>query len=189
MGTGNLSRAVSKAFWEIVHRSVGDQLRDAQAELKRKEGEWKARFAGQPRVKRADLFVVGRHRILESISSLNSSLTAIALERMLRERLWERVRDYVIDTLYIGAAEEGDAGSFRNNTARLLEAWSAKGLADASLDVARDTLISEMETAVDFPDDDGTFDQLKTRVLATLANNLVWGPTTRRKLQSIQVRR
>lgn len=99
MGTSNLSRAVSKAFWEIVHRSVGEQLEDATSDLKRKENEWKARFAGQPRVKRADLFIVGRHKILESISSLNSSLTAIALEKLLRQKLWERLRAYVINTL------------------------------------------------------------------------------------------
>ena len=41
---------------------------------------------------------------------------------------------------------QGDAGSFRNNTARILEVWSSKGLADTSLGVARDTLISEVRT-------------------------------------------
>lgn len=153
MGTSNLSRAVSKAFWEIVHRSVGEQLDTACADLKRKENEWKARFSGQPRVKRQDLFIVGRHKILESISSLNSSLTAIALEKLLREQLWERIREYVIDTLYVGSADNGDPGSFRANCENLLSAWSSQGLAAASLGVARDTLISEMESAVDFPDE------------------------------------
>lgn len=53
--------------------------------------------------------------------SLNTTLTAMDLEKLLTETLWERIRGFVFNTLYIRAAEDPEPGSFKTNCENLLE--------------------------------------------------------------------
>eukprot|EP00041_Stephanoeca_diplocostata_P002705 m.29306 g.29306 ORF g.29306 m.29306 type:complete len:925 (-) comp13698_c0_seq6:3131-5905(-) len=186
MGTQNLARAVSKVFWETVHKSLSVQIAELSADLKRKENEWKSRYPGVPRMSREELFIVGRHRILEAVHSLNTSLTAMDLEKLLTDELWAKIRGFVFDTLYVRAAEDPEPGSFKTNCENLLEAWVSKDLADSALQVSRSTLIAQMEQAMNFPDADGSFQRLKNTAIQTCATKMSWSPQSRRKLQTLQ---
>merc|ERR1712216_694317 len=67
MGTDNLAKAVSGAFWELVTTSMHQELRDVEAALRKKEAEWKQRFPDKHWMNRDDLLAVGRHAVLESM--------------------------------------------------------------------------------------------------------------------------
>jgi len=62
----------------------------------------------QPRMSRDDLFSMGRHAILQNVSQFDAAMTPAELEARLTEQIWERVRPYVIDTVYISSAADTD---------------------------------------------------------------------------------
>lgn len=186
MGTDNLARAVSKSFWELVNKSIQSELQVTGAELKRKENEWKSRYQGKTRMHRADLFVIGRHSILEAIADFNDTVRAMSLEQLFTEKFEARIKNYFIDTLYIGASEDPEPGSFKTNCENLLEAWVHQDLADVAIDVAQSTLMAQLEEIVDFPDRDDTFARLKQHVTRTCSEKLQWPPTSSKKIQHTQ---
>eukprot|EP00040_Diaphanoeca_grandis_P023940 m.130923 g.130923 ORF g.130923 m.130923 type:complete len:950 (+) comp29511_c0_seq2:200-3049(+) len=186
MGTDNLARAVSRSFWELVYESIQVELKKTNADLKKKENEWKSRYPGKHRMNRADLFVIGRHKVLESIATFNSTLTAMDLERLLTNNLFAEVQPYLLDTLYIGAAESADPGTFKTNCENLLDVWASKELAETSVKVAHKTLIGELEKVLNFPDVDGTFTLLKKHAIDTCSGKLTWPQSSVTKVQNVQ---
>lgn len=186
MGTDNLSRAVSKSFWEIVNASIDSELQTISSELKRKENEWKSRYDGRTRMSRADLFVIGRHNILEAMSDFNDNVKALSLEQLFTKELESRIKDYFIDVLYVGAAEDAEPGSFKSNCENLLEAWVQQDLADVAINVAHRSLMEQLESVINFPDKDGTFGRLKKHVLKLCNDKLEWPVNSSKKIHHLQ---
>ena len=109
-------------------------------------------------------------------------------EQLFTERFEARIKGYFVDTLYIGASEDPEPGSFKTNCENLLEAWVHQDLADVAIDVAQSTLMAQLEEVVDFPDRDDTFSRLKKHVTLTCSEKLQWPPNSFKKIQATQVR-
>lgn len=101
-------------------------------------------------------------------------------------QIWEDIRTYVIDTLYIKAAETADPASFKTNVDNLLDVWVNKQLPALSVAVASQTLMKEFFKVLDFEDTDGVFDKLKESVKAKCSERFRWDPRTENKLRSVQ---
>jgi len=185
MGTDNLAKAVSGAFWELVTTSMHQELRDVEAALRKKEAEWKQRFPDKHWMNRDDLLAVGRHAVLESMSRVNHSITPTQLESTLISKLWDRICSYVVDTLYIGAAEGNDAHLFKVNVDNLLEAWVGHNLPTAATEVAQSALASDFEAAIDFTDPDDLYVAMKAMVREQTLDSLRWDARSMHRLQNV----
>jgi len=109
-GTENLARAVSQAFWELVHASVHSELQTTAAALAEREREWKRRFPGAPVLTRDDLLVQGRHAVLERLARAGARARPQEWEDALAERLWAECRHDVIDRCAMARAAGGSGG-------------------------------------------------------------------------------
>jgi len=186
MGTDNLSRAVSKAFWELVHQSIQQELRDTQLLQKKKETEWTTRFPQKHWMSRQDLLSLGRHSILGKVSQFNQSMSPTELEDTLIEKVWDRIGTYVIDTLYVGAAENADPDYFKINCENLLGAWVSHALPQVATEVAQLALMDEFHSAIDFEDPDGVYTTMKAVVKTGCLERIDWDSRSQAKLQHIQ---
>eukprot|EP00053_Salpingoeca_punica_P018575 m.182669 g.182669 ORF g.182669 m.182669 type:complete len:956 (-) comp17462_c0_seq2:449-3316(-) len=186
MGVDNLARSISDAFWERVRETVAVEAKEVATSLKKKENEWKNTFPGHHRQSRDDLFNVGRHQILANVSKFNDNMTASQWEEVLRCRIWEGFRSYVLDSLYMESAEANDPASFKTNVENMLDAWVGSELPHLSVEVARSTLLMEFMKVLDIEDEDQTLDKLKSSVKVVAASKFQWDPASAQRVQSVQ---
>jgi optic atrophy protein 1 len=186
MGTENLSKAVSSAFWDLVTTSMHRELRSVEVALRKKETEWKTRFPDKHWMSRDDLLGVGRHAVLENMSRVNHAISPTELEELLVHKLWKQIGGFVMDTLYIGAADGSDSHLFNVNVENLLDSWVSHALPNSATDVAQTTLTEEFHQAVDFADPDELYVAMKERVLQLSLDQLQWDARSLARLQNVQ---
>eukprot|EP00050_Salpingoeca_kvevrii_P006276 m.288416 g.288416 ORF g.288416 m.288416 type:complete len:946 (+) comp11961_c0_seq1:182-3019(+) len=186
MGTDNLSRAVSELFWHQVRETVMQESKDVSSKLKQKETEWKFSFPNEPRRSRNDLFMMGRQHVIEALSHFDAAMTAAQWEEKLTDEIWQQIRGFVIDSLYINSADLEDPPSFRTNVENMLDAWVGSELPDLSVSVASRTLLDEFMAAIDFDDSDGIYDKLKQTVRSSVVSSSKWDPRVTAKVKGVQ---
>lgn len=154
-GTDNLARAVADVFWERVRDTVAQEAKDVARALKHKENEWKNTYPNSPRLSRDDLYNMGRHEILQNITEFNDAMTAEQWEAVLQKQIWERIRQRVVDDIYIGAADAVSPADFKTKVENMLDAWVTSELPQLSVQAARDTLMEEFGRILVIRDPDG----------------------------------
>ena len=183
LGTDNLSKAVSLAFWELINHSIKEELKDTGAVLKKLEREFTDKFPKSQWLSRDDLLSIGRHAILGNMSRVNRSLSPQQLEATLVDKLWDQIGSHVIDALYIRSAEDTDYHAFKTNTEGQLDIWVSKDLPRVATDLAQATLLSDFDDAIDFDDPDQLYGAMKSKIKATCLERLEWDERSLSKLQ------
>lgn len=186
MGTDSLARAVSATFWELLHKSMKEEASLVSAALKQKESEWSIRFPGQRRMTRHELFSAARHEMLEACSKFQHGLTTPDVERALAAKIWDQIRPFVMNTLYMGACSELSPDRFQTNVEGLLGAWVHATLPKLTIEVAHEVLMDEVNEVINFPDPDGIFKGLKDKVYSDCKARLGLGPRSEVRLRSVQ---
>ena len=169
-----------------MHQSIQQELRDTQLVLKKKETEWKTRFPDKHWMSREDLLSLGRHHIMGNVSQFNQSMSPTELEETLIEKVWDRIGEYVVNTLYISAAENANADYFKINCENLLDAWVSHELPEIATDVAQNALMEEFHSAIDFNDPDGVYTTMKKIVKDGCMERIDWDSRSQAKLQHVQ---
>eukprot|EP00039_Didymoeca_costata_P013101 m.194567 g.194567 ORF g.194567 m.194567 type:complete len:902 (+) comp15676_c0_seq2:91-2796(+) len=185
LGTDNLTKAISATFWDLVYNSMEKELRDTSMVVKRKEKEWKSRYPNEPWLPRSDLLRKGRQTILENVSS-NSLSHSEEIESQLKKLLWDRLGSYIVDVLYTRAADSGDAEDFQINSNSLVETWVMNDLPQAAANLAKNAFLENFYAALDFPDPEGTFTNMKELVKRGCLEKLEWNKESLSMLQHVQ---
>ncbi|KAI5695737.1 hypothetical protein M8J75_002745 [Diaphorina citri] len=105
--TRNLSFAVSECFWKMVRETVEQQADAFKATRFNLETEWKNSFPRIRELDRDELFEKARGEILDEIVNL-SQVSVQHWEEVLLTQLWNKVSNYVFETIYLPAAQSGN---------------------------------------------------------------------------------
>ncbi|XP_018667792.2 dynamin-like GTPase OPA1, mitochondrial [Ciona intestinalis] len=140
--TANLSYAVSNCFWKMVRESVEQQADAFKATRFNLETEWKNNFPRVRELDRTELFEKAKNEILDDMLSL-VNIPPQKWEATLQTRMWDNVSNHVIENIYLPAAQSEDPGTFNTTVDIKLKQWAEKPLPNASISVAKETLLEE----------------------------------------------
>lgn len=188
--TQSLSFAVSDCFWKMVRESVEQQADAFKAQRFNLETEWKNRFPRMRELDRDELFERSRGELLDEVVNL-SQLSPKHWEEVLMKKLWENMAGYVVESIYLPAAQTGTAGNFNTAVDIRLKLWAEKLLPSQSVDVGWLTLQDEFHELLrrrkSAKDHDPLFDNLKEAVLQEVINRHEWEDKAVNMLRLIQV--
>lgn len=188
--TQSLSFAVSDCFWKMVRESVEQQADAFKAQRFNLETEWKNSFPRMRELDRDELFERSRGELLDEVVNL-SQLSPKHWEEVLSKRLWEGMSSYVMDSIYLPAAQTGNAGNFNTAVDIRLKLWAEKLLPSQSVDVGWHTLRDEFHGLLQkrkvSKDHDPLFDKLKEAVVQEVINRHEWEDKAVDMLQLIQL--
>nr|XP_044248905.1 dynamin-like 120 kDa protein, mitochondrial isoform X3 [Drosophila takahashii] len=102
----NLSLAVSDRFWKMVRETIEQQADAFKATRFNLETEWKNNFPRLRESGRDELFDKAKGEILDEVVTL-SQISAKKWDDALNSKLWEKLSNYVFETIYLPAAQSG----------------------------------------------------------------------------------
>lgn len=195
--TANLSQAVSQCFWKMVRESVEQQADAYKATRFNLETEWKNNFPRVRELDRNELFEKAKNEILDEILNL-VNVPAQQWEETLVKKLWNEVSTYVIEQIYLPAAQSNDAGTFNTTVDIKLKQWADKQLPKQSIQTAKEALLAQfskvLETDGGLDEDkrqhrnrDDIFDELKNAVKNESIARHQWNEGYMDTLQVIQL--
>uniref|UniRef100_H2YFQ6 Dynamin-like GTPase OPA1, mitochondrial n=1 Tax=Ciona savignyi TaxID=51511 RepID=H2YFQ6_CIOSA len=152
--TANLSYAVSNCFWKMVRESVEQQADAFKAMRFNLETEWKNNFPRVRELDRSELFEKAKNEILDDMLSL-VNIPPQKWEAKLQKKLWESVSNHVIENVYLPAAQSKDSGTFNTTVDIKLKQWAEKPLPNASIQVAKQTLLEEFSQVLHSVNNEG----------------------------------
>ena len=120
------------------------------------------------------------------MSKFNDSLTPQQFEVLLTEQIWNVIRGYVVDNLYMAAADGADAVSFRTNTEHMMDIWVKDQLSRSACTIASETLTDEFFRSLDFEDTDGVFSKLKEKIMDICKRKCIWDPRAEFRVMAVQ---
>ncbi|UYV65766.1 OPA1 [Cordylochernes scorpioides] len=188
--TQSLSFAVSDCFWRMVKESVEQQADAFKATRFNLETEWKNTYPKLRELDRDELFEKARGEILDEIINL-SQLSPQHWEKVISEKLWERVSLHVFENIYLPAAQSMDAGTFNTTVDIKLRSWADTALPRKCVEIGWETLQEEFTKLVEkskkSPDHDNIFDDLKGAVLSESLHKHCWENKAADMLRVIQM--
>lgn len=188
--TQSLSFAVSDCFWKMVRESVEQQADAFKAQRFNLETEWKNSFPRMRELDRDELFERSRGELLDEVVNL-SQLSPKHWEEVLSKNLWVDMSSYVVDSIFLPAAQTGNAGNFNTAVDIRLKLWAEKLLPSQSVDVGWRTLRDEfhglLQKRKTAKDHDSLFDQLKLAVVQEVINRHEWEDKAVDMLRLIQL--
>ncbi|KAI5722677.1 hypothetical protein M8J76_011921 [Diaphorina citri] len=175
--TRNLSFAVSECFWKMVRETVEQQADAFKATRFNLETEWKNSFPRIRELDRDELFEKARGEILDEIVNL-SQVSVQHWEEVLLTQLWNKVSNYVFETIYLPAAQSGNTNAFNTQMDIKLRQWADQQLPLQSIEAGWEVLKAEFvnffEKEKNSKDHDGIFDNLKAAVIEEALRRHSW---------------
>lgn len=188
--TQSLSFAVSDCFWKMVRESVEQQADAFKAQRFNLETEWKNSFPRMRELDRNELFERSRGELLDEVVNL-SQLSPKHWEEVLSRNLWENMSGYVVDSIFLPAAQTGNAGNFNTAVDIRLKLWAEQLLPQQSVEVGWETLRDEFNALLHrrktAKDHDPLFDRLKEAVVKEVIDRHVWEDKAVEMLRLIQL--
>ncbi|XP_026837160.1 dynamin-like 120 kDa protein, mitochondrial isoform X4 [Drosophila erecta] len=183
----NLSLAVSDRFWKMVRETIEQQADAFKATRFNLETEWKNNFPRLRESGRDELFDKAKGEILDEVVTL-SQISAKKWDDALNTKLWEKLSNYVFETIYLPAAQ---SDSFNTMVDIKLRQWAEQALPAKSVEAGWEALqqefISLMERSKKAQDHDGIFDQLKAAVVDEAIRRHSWEDKAIDMLRVIQL--
>ncbi|XP_016968002.1 dynamin-like 120 kDa protein, mitochondrial isoform X4 [Drosophila biarmipes] len=183
----NLSLAVSDRFWKMVRETIEQQADAFKATRFNLETEWKNNFPRLRESGRDELFDKAKGEILDEVVTL-SQISAKKWDDALNTKLWEKLSNYVFETIYLPAAQ---SDSFNTMVDIKLRQWAEQALPAKSVEAGWEALQSEfislMERSKKTQDHDGIFDQLKAAVVDEAIRRHSWEDKAIDMLRVIQL--
>ncbi|KAL1485693.1 hypothetical protein MTO96_031786 [Rhipicephalus appendiculatus] len=188
--TQSLSFAVSDCFWKMVRESVEQQADAFKAQRFNLETEWKNSFPRMRELDRDELFERSRGELLDEVVNL-SQLSPKHWEEVLSRNLWDCMCGYVVDSIFLPAAQTGNAGNFNTAVDIRLKLWAEQLLPSQSVEVGWETLRDEFNALLQkrktAKDHDPLFDRLKEAVVKEVLDRHVWEDKAVDMLRMIQL--
>ncbi|XP_039484409.1 dynamin-like 120 kDa protein, mitochondrial isoform X4 [Drosophila santomea] len=183
----NLSLAVSDRFWKMVRETIEQQADAFKATRFNLETEWKNNFPRLRESGRDELFDKAKGEILDEVVTL-SQISAKKWDDALNTKLWEKLSNYVFETIYLPAAQ---SDSFNTMVDIKLRQWAEQALPAKSVEAGWEALqqefISLMERSKKAQDHDVIFDQLKSAVVDEAIRRHSWEDKAIDMLRVIQL--
>ncbi|XP_033156447.1 dynamin-like 120 kDa protein, mitochondrial isoform X4 [Drosophila mauritiana] len=183
----NLSLAVSDRFWKMVRETIEQQADAFKATRFNLETEWKNNFPRLRESGRDELFDKAKGEILDEVVTL-SQISAKKWDDALSTKLWEKLSNYVFESIYLPAAQ---SDSFNTMVDIKLRQWAEQALPAKSVEAGWEALqqefISLMERSKKAQDHDGIFDQLKSAVVDEAIRRHSWEDKAIDMLRVIQL--
>ncbi|GFO30737.1 dynamin-like 120 kda protein, mitochondrial [Plakobranchus ocellatus] len=190
MTTQNLSMAVSETFWKMVKETVEQQADAFKATRFNLETEWKNTHPRIRELDRDELFEKCKGEILDELINL-SQVTAKEWEEALQKRLWEKAGSFIIENVYLPAAQARDTGTFNTTVDIKLRQWADIQLPKKCVEIGWDTLHEQfgvlLEQSKKHEDYDELFDPLKAAVVQMTRNKHQWEGKAEDSLRVIQI--
>ncbi|XP_064486502.1 dynamin-like 120 kDa protein, mitochondrial [Ornithodoros turicata] len=188
--TQSLSFAVSDCFWKMVRESVEQQADAFKAQRFNLETEWKNSFPRMRELDRDELFERSRGELLDEVVNL-SQLSPKHWEEVLSKNLWDTMGSYVVESIFLPAAQTGNAGNFNTAVDIRLKLWAEKLLPSQSVEVGWTTLKDEfhglLQRRKTAKDHDSLFDKLKEAVVHEVTDRHEWEDKAVEMLRLIQL--
>ncbi|BFZ23760.1 hypothetical protein BsWGS_26797 [Bradybaena similaris] len=188
--TQNLSMAVSETFWKMVKETVEQQADAFKATRFNLETEWKNTYPRIRELDRDELFEKCKGEILDEIINL-SQVTAKEWEEAFYKRLWEKTGSFIIENVYLPAAQARDMGTFNTTVDIKLRQWADVQLPKKCVEIGWDTLHEEftqlLEQSKKSKDYDEVFDSLKAAVVQMSKLKHHWESKAEDSLRVIQL--
>ncbi|RUS71454.1 hypothetical protein EGW08_020785 [Elysia chlorotica] len=190
MTTQNLSLAVSETFWKMVKETVEQQADAFKATRFNLETEWKNTFPRIRELDRDELFEKCKGEILDELINL-SQVTAKEWEEAFQKRLWEKAGSFIIENVYLPAAQAKDTGTFNTTVDIKLRQWADVQLPKKCVEIGWNTLHEQFGTLLEqskkHKDYDELFDSLKAAVVQMTRNKHNWEGKAEDSLRVIQI--
>lgn len=181
----NLGNKVAECFWGMVKASVEQQADAYQATLFNLEAEWNLLFPQLRQLTRDELFYNARNEILDDVAKL-SRLPTKHWDVFISEQLWSRVKDHIIEQVYMSAAS--DPMHFSAKVDHKLQRWvESLELPKLAIEVARQSVCHQFEQILsqhqqrkgrsngdDDGDDNSIYMDLKEDVIAEALSRHKW---------------
>ncbi|CAL1530479.1 unnamed protein product [Lymnaea stagnalis] len=190
MTTQNLSMAVAETFWKMVKETVEQQADAFKATRFNLETEWKNAFPRIRELDREELFEKCKGEILDEIINL-SQVTPKEWEDAFYRKLWEKTGSFIIENVYLPAAQAKDTGTFNTAVDIKLRQWADIQLPKKCVEIGWDTLHEQfthlLEQSKKSKDYDEVFDSLKNAVLQMTKTKHDWESKAEDSLRVIQL--
>jgi len=190
MTTQNLSLAVADTFWKMVKETVEQQADAFKATRFNLETEWKNTYPRLRELDRNELFEKCKGEILDEVVNL-SQVTTKDWEEAFHKKLWEKTGPFIIENVFLQAAQSKDAGTFNTAVDIKLRQWADKQLPKKCVEIGWDTLHEQfaalLEQCKKSKDYDEVFDQLKAAVIQMAKNKHAWETKAEDSLRVIQL--
>lgn len=190
MTTANLSLAVSDTFWKMVKETVEQQADAFKATRFNLETEWKNTFPRLRELDRNELFEKCKGEILDEIVNL-SQVSTKDWEEAFHKKLWEKAGPFIIENIYLNAAQSKDSGTFNTAVDIKLRQWADKTLPKKCVEIGWDTLHEQFASLLDqckkSKDYDDVFDNLKAAVVQMAKSKHAWESKAEDSLRVIQL--
>ncbi|GFS27921.1 dynamin-like 120 kDa protein, mitochondrial [Elysia marginata] len=190
MTTQNLSLAVSETFWKMVKETVEQQADAFKATRFNLETEWKNTFPRIRELDRDELFEKCKGEILDELINL-SQVTAKEWEEAFQKKLWEKAGSFIIENVYLPAAQARDTGTFNTTVDIKLRQWADIQLPKKCVEIGWDTLHEQfgalLEQSKKHKDYDELYDPLKAAVVQMTRNKHNWEGKAEDSLRVIQI--
>ncbi|XP_035828627.1 dynamin-like 120 kDa protein, mitochondrial isoform X2 [Aplysia californica] len=190
MTTQNLSMAVSETFWKMVKETVEQQADAFKATRFNLETEWKNTYPRLRELDRDELFEKCRGEILDEVINL-SQVTTKEWEEAFHKKLWEKTASFIIENVYLPAAQSKDIGTFNTAVDIKLRQWADKQLPKKCVEIGWDTLHEQfsalLEQCKKSKEYDEVFDSLKAAVIQMAKDKHAWETKAEDSLRVIQL--
>ncbi|KAK0061378.1 dynamin-like 120 kDa protein mitochondrial isoform X1 [Biomphalaria pfeifferi] len=190
MTTQNLSLAVAETFWKMVKETVEQQADAFKATRFNLETEWKNAFPRIRELDREELFEKCKGEILDEIINL-SQVTPKEWEGAFYKKLWEKTGSYIIENVYLPAAQSKDTGAFNTAVDIKLRQWADVQLPKKCVEIGWDTLHEQftnlLEQSKKSKDYDQVFDLLKSAVVQMTKTKHDWESKAEDSLRVMQL--
>ncbi|XP_073976572.1 opa1 mitochondrial dynamin like GTPase isoform X3 [Rhodnius prolixus] len=188
--TRNLSFAVAECFWKMVRETVEQQADAFKATRFNLETEWNNTFPRIRELDRDELFEKARGEILDEVVNL-SQVSVKDWEALLLEKIWNKVKNNVVENIYLPASQTQNRKSFNTMVDIRLKEWTESQLADRSIEAGSDALRQEFVQFVDksmsAKESDPIFHDLKKAVLEEALKRHRWESKGNEMLRMIQL--
>ncbi|KAK6174857.1 hypothetical protein SNE40_013425 [Patella caerulea] len=189
MTTQNLSMAVSQVFWKMVKETIEQQTDAFKATRFNLETEWKNTYPTLRELDRDELFEKARGEILDEVINL-SQVTPKQWEDAFYRKLWEKNATFVIENIYLPAAQSLNTGTFNTVVDIKLKKWADEQLPKKCVEVGWETLHDQFEKLVNRDQTkkghDDIYDKLKQAVLVKSSTGHSWEGKAEDSLRVIQ---
>ncbi|KAK9501129.1 hypothetical protein O3M35_002231 [Rhynocoris fuscipes] len=188
--TKNLSFAVAECFWKMVRETVEQQADAFKATRFNLETEWNNTFPRLRELDRDELFEKARGEILDEVVNL-SQVSVKDWEALLLDKIWSKVKEQVVEHIYLPAAQHENRKSFNTMVDIRLKEWTESQLADRSIEAGCDALRQEFVQFVDksmsTKESDPIFHDLKKAVMEEALKRHKWESKGNEMLRMIQL--
>ncbi|XP_074604504.1 opa1 mitochondrial dynamin like GTPase isoform X2 [Brevipalpus obovatus] len=188
--TQSLSLAVSECFWRMVKASVEQQADSYKALRFNLETEWMNSFPRMREWDRDELFEKAKSQLFDEIINL-SQLNPTHWEEILSKKLRDKVRNDLIEDMYLPAYQIDNKGLFKTHIDIKLKQWVENELPSKSVEVGREALRDEFESLIEKaksnPNHDSILDKLEAAVVEESWKRHHWEPKASEVLKVIQL--